>query len=109
MMKDKIRSLRKAKGLSLQKLGDIVGCSKGYMCDLEHGKSPRPSANLLAKIADALGVSIDFLLDDNMETPDQKTLATNMVHKFNRLCERDQLIVMEIIELFLCHKKRIDL
>ena len=46
------------------------------MCDIEHGKCRRPSAQLLASIADALDVSIEFLVDDNVEKPDQKTLAT---------------------------------
>lgn len=100
MMKDKIRSLRKAKGLSLEKLAAQTGCTKGYLCEIEHGNSPRPSAKLLASIANALDVSIEFLLNDNVESPDQKTLATAMVSKFNKLSERDQLRVMEIIKVF---------
>ena len=100
MLKDKIRSLRKAKGLSLEKLAAQSGSTKGHMCDIEHGKCRRPSAQLLASIADALDVSIEFLVDDNVEKPDQKTLATAMVRKFNKLSERDQLRVMEIIKMF---------
>lgn len=99
-MKDKIRSLRKAKGFSLEKLAEQSGCSKSHLCEIEHGNSPKPSAKLLANIANALGVSIEFLLDDNVEKPDQKTLATAMVRKFNKLSERDQLRIMDIIKLF---------
>ena len=49
---EKIRKLRKEKGLTLDKLADLTGSSKSYIWELENKNPPRPSAEKLAKIAE---------------------------------------------------------
>jgi len=57
----KIHDLRKAKKLSLDKLAALSGCSKSYLWELENKDPPRPSADKLSAIAEALGVTVDYL------------------------------------------------
>lgn len=58
----RIRVARQNLGMSLEKLGDATGSAKSYIYELETGAAANPSAFKLSRIADALGVSIDFLL-----------------------------------------------
>jgi len=58
---EKIRKLRKEKGFTLDKLAELTESSKSYIWELENKNPPRPSAEKLAKIADKLGTTIEFL------------------------------------------------
>lgn len=59
----KIRHLRKEKELSLNKLAERAGVSTAYLSQLENDVSKQPSAEILIKIASALGTTIADLLD----------------------------------------------
>lgn len=61
---DKIRKLRKENGLTLDQLAELTGSSKSYIWELENKTPPRPSAEKLSKIAEKLGTTIEFLLDE---------------------------------------------
>ena len=58
-----IRHHRTECGLSLQKLADATGLSKGHVCDLENGKETNPTIGSLYAIAAALQTDIAHLLD----------------------------------------------
>ncbi len=59
----KIRQLREEKGLSLNGLAEEASISKAYLSQLENDVSKQPSAEILLKIASALGITIADLLD----------------------------------------------
>ena len=40
----RLRSLREAKGLTLQQVADAVGCTKAYIWELEKKPGQRPTA-----------------------------------------------------------------
>ncbi|GAO52950.1 helix-turn-helix domain-containing protein [Novosphingobium sp. MD-1] len=68
---DRIRALRKERGLTLDQLAEQSGSSKSYIWELENKNPPRPSAEKLIKIADKLGTTIEFLLEgDASQSPD---------------------------------------
>lgn len=59
---DKIRKVRKEKGLTLEKVAKNVGCSLSFVSQVERGKVS-PSITSLKQIANALEVNIvDFFL-----------------------------------------------
>ncbi|WP_112961633.1 helix-turn-helix transcriptional regulator [Agrobacterium sp. lyk4-40-TYG-31] len=58
----KIKELRTARGLTLDQLATETGSSKSYIWELENKNPPRPSAEKLAAIAVALGVTTDYLI-----------------------------------------------
>jgi transcriptional regulator with XRE-family HTH domain len=65
----KLRELRKARGLTLDELAQETGSSKSYIWELENKPVTRPSAEKIAKIATVLGVTPEFLLDVSRTQP----------------------------------------
>ena len=63
-MQNKIREIRKKKGLTQEELAKKAGVSRGWICSLENGYYTVTSTKTLKKIADALGkkVSDIFLI-----------------------------------------------
>ena len=59
----KIRQLREENGLSLNGLAEEASISKAYLSQLENDVSKQPSAEILLKIASALGITIADILD----------------------------------------------
>lgn len=64
----RIKALRRAKDLSIQKLADAVTMSPGYLSEVERGQSA-VSGEKLARLAVELGVSADYLLTGRGEQP----------------------------------------
>src|SRR5690606_33340852 len=56
----RIREARQAKGLSTERLAALVGVSYQTIQQWENGKTA-PKRQRLAKVADALGVTVEFL------------------------------------------------
>lgn len=59
----RLRELRLGQGLSLRKLEEATGVSNAYLSQIESGIRPRPSADILQKLAPVLGVSLRELLE----------------------------------------------
>lgn len=93
---EKIRKHRKEKGYSLDKLAEISGSSKSYIWELENRDERKPSAKKLTSIAQALGVTTDYLLDDKA-TPDDAVLREAFFRDFTRLEPDDQTRIRDII------------
>ncbi len=72
---DKIRNLRKKKSFTLDKLAEESGSSKSYIWELENKDPPRPSADKIAKIAVALGVTPDYLITEEVAEEDATDTA----------------------------------
>ncbi len=72
---DKIRTLRKEKGYTLDKLAELAESSKSYIWELENKDPPRPSADKIAKIAIALGVTPDYLITESVAVEDATDTA----------------------------------
>lgn len=58
---DRIREAREAKGWTQDQLSDKAGISKGFLSDVENNKRNVSAENAL-KLADALGMSLDYLM-----------------------------------------------
>ncbi len=69
---NKIRSLRARQGLTQLQLSEMIDVSPPYISNIENGIK-NASIETLVKIANALQVSIDELLDDNL---DDKLIAS---------------------------------
>jgi len=61
-----LKIARKAKGFSQQNLAERIGAHLTHINRVETGKCS-PSIDLVAKIANALGVSVDSLISENSE------------------------------------------
>ncbi len=90
---------RTRKGLSLDELAKIAETSKSYLWELENRDVRKPSAEKLAKIADALGESASYLMDDKSE-PDEAQKQEAFFRKFSKLDKNDQAKFQEMIEIW---------
>ncbi|WLQ14324.1 helix-turn-helix transcriptional regulator [Hahella aquimaris] len=96
----KVRALRIQHKLSLEKLAELTQSSKSYLWNLEHQESIKPSADKVEKIATALHVTPDFLLDKSDATPDQDVLDAAFFRKFRSLPEADKRKFRRIIDVW---------
>lgn len=64
---EKLKELRKAKGISLKELGSIVGAAESTMSLYENGKR-QPDYETLLKLAEYFGVTVDYLLRGESES-----------------------------------------
>lgn len=66
-MGERIRARRKAKGFTLDRLAELSSSSKSYVWELENKNPPRPSAEKIMRIAEALDTTSDYLLGVDTE------------------------------------------
>lgn len=64
---EKLRELRKEKGISLKELGSVVNVAESTMSLYENGKR-QPDYETLLKLAEYFGVTVDYLLRGDNET-----------------------------------------
>ena len=62
----RLRRLREAKNMTLQQVADAVGCTRGYIWELEMKEGQRPSAERVYLLAKTFGVTVEDLME---ETP----------------------------------------
>lgn len=80
----KINELRRGKGLTLEQLAEATGSSKSYMWEIENKDVARPSAEKLDRIATALGVTADYLMDATTTQPTEEVQDRAFYRKFQK-------------------------
>jgi len=65
---DKIKNAREGLKLNQQQLGELVGVSKRSIAAYETTNT-KPRGNVARKLAEALRVSVDYLLNDEITDP----------------------------------------
>lgn len=105
-----IRRLRKDKGLSQAELAAQVGMNSNHLSRLERGAG-LPSTEILKRLAQSLGTSMDYLLSDDAAEPpaaevriENKALAER-VRLIDDLDSEDQDAVFRVIDSMLTKKK----
>lgn len=58
MYYNKLKEIRKEKGLTLEELSDKCGVSAGYLCHLENGSRAHPSIEVMERVSKALEKTI---------------------------------------------------
>lgn len=96
-LKEKLRAHRQKLGYSLDELARLSGSSKSYLWELENRDTSKPSAEKLTKIAEVLGVTTGYLLDENAEMDDVQ-MKEAFFRKFNRLEDGDKQRIQDMID-----------
>lgn len=71
---ERIKEISKNKGYSLSKLNDLAGLGTN---SIYHWRDKTPSTASLKKVADVLGVSVDYLLGNTDEMHANKKVTTS--------------------------------
>ena len=96
-LSEKLKAIRKQKGLSLDELARLSGASKSYLWELENRDERKPSAEKLADIARVLDTTTDYLADDNA-TFDDAQVKEAFFRKFNKLNDETKERVKDMID-----------
>ncbi|HYC40318.1 MAG TPA: helix-turn-helix transcriptional regulator [Chitinophagaceae bacterium] len=100
----RLTAAREAKGLTKEKLGKVVGVHHSQVGRYEKGEAS-PSAEVLKKMANALDVSTDYLM--NGTTADlaaENITDKTLINQFNRISELspdNKTVVSKLIDAFL--------
>lgn len=97
---DKIRALRKAKGFTLERLAELTDSSKSYIWELENKNPPRPSGEKIARIAEALGVTTDYLLDDAAQNVQPDVVDQAFFRQYRRLPKETKEKIRDLVDLW---------
>ncbi|WP_243290227.1 helix-turn-helix domain-containing protein [Bacillus sp. FJAT-47783] len=65
MIGERIKRLRKEKGLSLSELAEKAGVAKSYLSSIERNIQKNPSVQFLEKVSSVLGVTVNQLIEQN--------------------------------------------
>ena len=97
---DKIRKLRKEKGLTLDRLAEMSDSSKSYVWELENKNPPRPSGDKVARIAAALGVTADFLLNDAEVDASEKVVDAAFYRRYQNLDTSTKERIRQMVDVW---------
>ena len=89
MLGEKLRGIRKARGLSQAKLGELAGVAGPTIARYEKNQI-EPSADILMKIAQALDVPISRLLDTGLS--EEENAATDIAATMSVKILNDQTL-----------------
>ena len=103
----RLRDLRKQKNLSQTELGQLAELHYTHIGRFERGAS-RPSGDTLKRLADALGVTSDYLLDGaNDEAAKARFADRELLKQFQeveQLPDEDKNVVKKLLDAFLTKK-----
>lgn len=104
---ERLRELRKQKGLSQTELGERVEVHYTHIGRYARGVS-RPAADTLKRLADALGVSGDYLLEGAVEEAARARFEDRELlqqfQEIEKLPEEDKAVVKRFLDAFLTKK-----
>ncbi len=106
---EKIKQLRKDKGLQQKTVATDVGFDQSNYNKVENGKR-EPSVEVLQKLSVILGVTVDELLNpDNKQQPTPVTVEDKTVSEKIRLVEQleeeDKNVIYKMLDTMLTKKK----
>jgi transcriptional regulator with XRE-family HTH domain len=105
---ERLRTLRKQKNLSQTELGQLAGLHYTHIGRFERGTS-RPGSDTLRRLADALGVSGDYLLEGATEEAAKARFEDRELLKqfqeVERLPAEDKHVVKTLLDAFLTKKQ----
>ncbi|MFC1652829.1 helix-turn-helix domain-containing protein, partial [Planctomycetota bacterium] len=81
-------------------LAKRTGLKPAAISHLETGQQ-KPSFDTLVKLADALGVSMDYLFGREASNANTSTASSKLLKDFERLSPHDQDVVQELVGVIL--------
>lgn len=99
---DRIRERREDRGWTQEKLAQTAGISKGFLSDLENNKR-NVSAEYVLRIANALGVSLDYLMRGEENQRDAARSPVRIPPELSSIAQELNLTYAETLMLLDAH------
>lgn len=101
----RITELREKKQQSFQELADAVGVSKAHIWQIERGKATNPAIDVVTRIADHYGVSVAWLLGEDLSDSDADPELQGMFRQAQGLDAREREILSDMMASLLKSRK----
>lgn len=98
---ERIAALRVGKKQSLQEVADAVGVSKAHIWQLERGKADNPAMALVTRLADHFGVSVSYLVGEQIDAPDADVQLSRLFRQAQSLDDRERQILSDMMQSLL--------
>jgi transcriptional regulator with XRE-family HTH domain len=93
----KIKTARKQKGLTQEKLAEAVSCNTSHISNIENNYT-KVSLNVLLAIANVLGTSIDSLIGEQYDEP-SKGLEHDIFEKVKKFGYEKKKKILKLLEI----------
>lgn len=97
---DKIRARRTELKISLEALAQKTDSSKSYIWELENRNNPKPSAEKLNKIAEALNVTPEYLWDAEAAIPETSVEDRAFFRKYQQMAEPEKKRLRAMLDIW---------
>jgi transcriptional regulator with XRE-family HTH domain len=101
----RIKEERTKSRLTQEKLAELVGCNDSYIGQIERGNK-NPSLEMIVNIANALNVTVDFLLADNVKLDQLDGLWDEALAMLKDKDPEDIRFIISINRLILNHLEK---
>jgi transcriptional regulator with XRE-family HTH domain len=102
----RLADLRLKAGQSLQHVADAVGVSKAHIWELEKGRTDNPAMALVTRLADHFGVSVAFLVGEDIEASDADVELQRMFRQAKQLDQHEREILDDMMRSLLKRRSR---
>src|SRR5262245_25343307 len=97
----RLKELRLKRDESLQDVANAVEVSKAHIWELEKGRADNPSMGLVTRLADHFGVSVRYLVDEDLKAHDADEDLARMFRQAKGLSEQDRRVLDDMLQSFL--------
>lgn len=94
---NRIKAERQSRGITQEKLAEKADISLNFMSLIENGRNM--SVDTLVKIAQALGVSVDYLLSDSIPV-ETDSIVEQITLSLNDLSDDEKLFFLNMIKQY---------
>ncbi|MBP3627628.1 MAG: helix-turn-helix transcriptional regulator [Clostridia bacterium] len=99
----RIREARKQKSFTQQQLAETLGITDVYVSEIERGNK-MPSIPLFIAIVEALDISADYLLRDNISSG-KPYIYNEFTERLDRLTPKQRKAALDLLDVFIKNLK----
>lgn len=100
-LNERVRRLRMAKKMTLEALAEASGSSRSYIWEIENRPETKPSAEKLARIAEALDTTVEFLMAvDESSVSEEDATDRAFFRKYRSLDNDAKSKIRKMIDLW---------
>ncbi|GHU01038.1 hypothetical protein FACS1894147_00130 [Spirochaetia bacterium] len=106
--KENLKSELAYQGILVKELADRAGISRHTLDNYLNVRKRIPTADIAVKIAQVLGVSVEYLIIGEENTPDRASPGPEiraLIQNFRQLDENDRKMVNAIVQLYRNQRK----